>query len=187
MNRHYTADDYRNAVRLLREAYDDPFLSTDVIAGFPGESEEDHQESLAFVREMAFAEAHIFPYSRMEGTSAGRRNDQIPADIRKRRAHELLDVTGEASRAYMERMQGKEVTVLLEQKEESQSETGGLNSTQYFVGLTDNYVRTAIPAADIPKEIGQGDLIKVRIDGYVKVRSANHSASGLDIILKGKI
>ena len=187
MNRHYTADDYRNAVRLLREAYDDPFLSTDVIAGFPGESEEDHQESLAFVREMAFAEAHIFPYSRMEGTSAGRRNDQIPSDIRKRRAHELLDVTGEASRAYMERMQGKEVTVLLEQKEESQSETGGLNSTQYFVGLTDNYVRTAIPAADIPKEIGQGDLIKVRIDGYVKVRSANHSASGLDIILKGKI
>jgi hypothetical protein len=87
----------------------------------------------------------------------------------------------------MERMQGKEVTVLLEQKEESQTESGGLNSTQYFVGLTDNYVRTAIPAADIPEGIGQGDLIKVRIDGYVKVRSANHSASGLDIILKGKI
>ncbi|MBO4889055.1 MAG: tRNA (N(6)-L-threonylcarbamoyladenosine(37)-C(2))-methylthiotransferase MtaB [Firmicutes bacterium] len=177
MNRHYTADDFREAVRLLRAAFDDPFLSTDVIAGFPGETEEDHQASLDFVREMKFAEAHIFPYSRMDGTTAGKRKDQIPADVKKRRAHDLLHVTGEASKAYMERMQGKEVTILLEQIVTS--------GQPYFTGLTDNYVRIAIPADRIPEGTGQGDLLKVRIDGYVNIRSANHNASGLDTILRG--
>ena len=177
MNRHYTADDFREAVRLLRDAFEDPFLSSDVIAGFPGETEEDHQVSLDFVREMAFAEAHIFPYSRMDGTTAGKRKDQIPADVKKRRTHELLRVTGEASKAYMERMQGKEATILLEQI---------VTSDQlYFTGLTDNYVRIAVPADRIPEGTGQGNLLKVRIDGYVKIRSANHNASGLDTILRG--
>ena len=187
MNRHYTADDFRQAVALLRSAFDDPFISTDVIAGFPGETEEDHLSSLAFVKEMAFAEAHIFPYSRMEGTAAGRRKDQVPDEVKKRRAHELLAVTGEASRAYMERMQGKKAAVLLEQASYAGGDIPDDPSKQadcYFTGLTNNYVRVGIPLSKIPEGTGQGDIINVRIEGYVKIRSANHSASGLDTILR---
>lgn len=173
MNRHYTAEDYLQAVALLREAFEDPCITTDVISGFPGETEEDHLESLAFLKKVSFAEAHVFPYSRMEGTVAARMADQVPQDVKKKRAHQLLEVTAVSSEAYMNSMQGRILEVLMEQKDE---ETG------LWVGTSKNYLRVAVD-----RECVQGEILFCRIVGKANIRSANHSASGLDTILQGQV
>ncbi len=174
MNRRYTTAEFREAVRLLRAQYPDVAITTDIIVGFPGETEEDHQESLAFVREIGFAEAHVFPYSKMEGTVAAKRKDQIPPEVKKQRSKEMLALTAEASMAFMEAMQGKTARIILEEKDEK---------TGFWTGYSPNYLRIGVL---LPEGSHQGEEVEVRIDGYVEMRSANHDASGLDRILKGE-
>ncbi|MCF0135815.1 MAG: tRNA (N(6)-L-threonylcarbamoyladenosine(37)-C(2))-methylthiotransferase MtaB [Lachnospiraceae bacterium] len=178
MNRKYTSDEFREAVKLLRQHFPDVAVTTDVIAGFPGETEEDHLESLAFVREMGFAEAHVFPYSRMEGTVAARKPDQVSSDDKKRRSRELLAVTAQSSVAFMEGMQGKTVKVILEEKDPD---------TGLWTGYSPNYMRIGVMLQESQSGSDlQGQELEVRICGYVNKRSANHDASGLDSILKGE-
>lgn len=174
MNRKYTAAQFREAVALLRAQYPDAAITTDVIVGFPGETEEDHLASLGFVKEMRFAEAHVFPYSRMEGTVAAARKDQIAPEIKKQRSKEMLAVTAESSMAFMEAMQGKTVRLILEEKDDK---------TGCWTGYSPNYLRIGVPM-----EAGdhQGEDVEVRVHGYVQMRSANHDASGVDRILKGE-
>ena len=175
MNRRYSADEYRQAVALLKAAYPDVAVTTDIIVGFPGETEEDHKASLAFAEEIGFAEAHVFRYSKMEGTVAARRGDQIDGNVKKRRSEEMLKVTGAASESFMERMQGQQVAVLLEEQDAS---------TGYWTGYTPNYMKVAV---EIPEqqEFLQGQEVQVILDGYVNISSANHDAAGLEKILKG--
>ena len=175
MNRRYSADEYRQAVALLKAAYPDVAVTTDIIVGFPGETEDDHKASLAFAEEIGFAEAHVFRYSKMEGTVAAKRGDQIDGNVKKRRSEEMLKVTGAASERFMEQMQGQQVAVLLEEKEES---------TGYWTGYTPNYMKVAV---EIPEqqECLQGQEVQVIIGGYVNISSANHDAAGLEKILKG--
>lgn len=178
MNRRYSAQEYREAVMLLRQAYPEVAITTDIIVGFPGESEEDHRASLAFVREIGFAEAHVFRYSRMEGTAAARRTDQIDGNLKRRRSEEMLQVTAESSRQYMQQMQGKTVRVLLEEKDKK---------TQCWTGYTPNYMKVAVAVPAEKEETGplQGQEATVRIEGYENIHSANHDASGIERILKG--
>ena len=175
MNRRYSADEYREAVALLRNAYPDVAVTTDIIVGFPGESEEDHKASLAFVEEIGFAEAHVFRYSKMEGTVAAKRSGQIDGNVKKRRSEEMLKVTAAASERFMEKMQHRQVTVLLEEQEVN---------TGYWTGYTPNYMKVAV---EVPKEcsVQQGQEVQVWIDGYENISSANHEAAGLERILKG--
>ena len=175
MNRRYSADEYRQAVALLKTAYPDVAVTTDIIVGFPGETEDDHKASLAFAEEIGFAEAHVFRYSKMEGTVAAKRGDQIDGNVKKRRSEEMLKVTGAASERFMEQMQGQQVAVLLEEKEEG---------TGYWTGYTPNYMKVAV---EIPEqqECLQGQEVQVIIGGYVNISSANHDAAGLEKILKG--
>lgn len=175
MNRRYSADEYRQAVALLKAAYPDVAVTTDIIVGFPGETEEDHKASLAFAEEIGFAEAHVFRYSKMEGTVAARRGDQIDGNVKKRRSEEMLKVTGAASESFMKRMQGQQVAVLLEEQDAS---------TGYWTGYTPNYMKVAV---EIPEqqEFLQGQEVQVILDGYVNISSANHDAAGLEKILKG--
>ncbi len=175
MNRRYSADEYREAVALLRNAYPDVAVTTDIIVGFPGETEADHEASLQFVEEIGFAEAHVFRYSKMEGTAAARREEQIDGNVKKRRSEEMLKVTAESSRRFMEQMQQQEVAVLLEEKDES---------TGCWTGYTPNYMKVAVEVRD-PKCQLQGQEVSVIINGYENIRSANHDAAGLEKILKG--
>lgn len=175
MNRRYSAEEYRQAVALLREAYPDVAVTTDIIVGFPGETEEDHKASLAFVEEIGFAESHVFRYSKMEGTVAAKRDDQIDGNVKKRRSEEMLQITGAASARFMLQMQQQRVSVLLEEQDVG---------TGYWTGYTPNYVKVAVEIPEKPESL-QGREVQVIIDGYVNISSANHDAAGLEKILKG--
>ena len=91
MNRRYTAQEYREKCEILRKYYPAPALTTDVITGFPGETEEEFEESRSFVDSIHFYETHIFPYSKREGTKAAVMPDQLPEQIKKERSRVLID------------------------------------------------------------------------------------------------
>lgn len=177
MNRRYSAQEYWEAVGLLRKAFPDVAVTTDIIVGFPGETEEDHKASLEFVEKIGFAEAHVFRYSKMEGTVAAKRKEQVDGNIKKRRSEEMLSVTGESSKRFMERMQKQLVKVLLEEKD---------LITGYWTGYTPNYMKVAVMIPEIATEQElQGKEVDVIIDGYANIHSANHDAAGIEKILKG--
>ena len=92
MNRKYTPDEFMEKCNILRRYFDDPALTTDIIVGFPGETEEEFSETLEFVRAVRFYEVHVFKYSIRQGTAAAARNDQIPDDIKTRRSHKLMEL-----------------------------------------------------------------------------------------------
>ncbi len=139
MNRKYTADDFREVVRLLRKYFDDPAITTDIIAGFPGETEEDHAVSAAFAREIAFSKVHVFPYSRRKGTVADRMDGQLTEAVKKQRASELIRLSDEMSRDYHEKRLNRESRVLFEEKTT-------IDGTTYFIGYSREYVPYAIPS-----------------------------------------
>jgi len=114
MNRKYTLDEYRKSVKLLREAFPNPAITTDIIAGFPGETEEDFRESLEFMKEIAFSEAHIFPYSPRKGTKAAAMSDQVSNKVKSARAAEMIEVSNKLHQEYVEAHIGKEAEVLFE-------------------------------------------------------------------------
>ena len=92
MNRKYTPDEFMEKCNILRRYFDDPALTTDIIVGFPGETEEEFSETLEFVRAVRFYEVHVFKYSMRQGTAAAARKDQIPDDIKTRRSHKLMEL-----------------------------------------------------------------------------------------------
>ena len=139
MNRHYTPEEYLAACEILRKYFDRPALTTDVIVGFPGETEEEFRESLAFVREAGFYELHVFMYSRRKGTVADRMDGQIPESVKKARSAEMIALGKELSPRFRESLIGKEVSVLTEQ----QAVIGGKT---YLTGYTKEYVKAALPA-----------------------------------------
>jgi threonylcarbamoyladenosine tRNA methylthiotransferase MtaB len=139
MRRRYNASQYRDAVQRLREAVPDVAITTDVIVGFPGETETEFEESLAFCAEMSFAAVHVFPYSQRNHTLAARLPDPVAEPVKKQRVHGLIDLAASMSQAYRSRFLGRTMPVLWENQRD------GL-----WEGLTDTYVRvrTAI-AADL--------------------------------------
>jgi threonylcarbamoyladenosine tRNA methylthiotransferase MtaB len=114
MNRHYDKARYLESVRLLREAMPMTELTTDIIVGFPGETEEDFEESIHFVREVGFLKVHVFPYSRRPGTPAADMKDQIPKTERDRRAAELTNAAEAVREERLKTMIGETLPVLLE-------------------------------------------------------------------------
>ncbi len=141
MNRQYTAAEYREKCALLRTFFDTPSLTTDVITGFPGETEEDFEESFRFVEEIGFFETHIFPYSRRKGTRADRMDGQLTEAVKKERAARLIALNETAHRAAMRRAVGAPAEVLIEE----QQEIGG---SLYWVGHTPRYEKTAVRSAE---------------------------------------
>lgn len=129
MNRHYTREDYLSKCRLIYEYFPDGAITTDIIAGFPTETEEDFSESLSIVREAGFSQVHCFAFSPREGTAAARLPDLSPA-VKKERLHRLLRCAAEQKEDYLTRFLGKEVEFLPEEE-----------SDGYTVGFTGNYMR----------------------------------------------
>ena len=131
MRRRYNPDQFRRAVERVRTAIPDCAITTDVIVGFPGETDEDFAETLAFCRDVAFSKIHAFPYSERRGTEAAGMPDQIRPEIKKERMAYLLALSDEGALAYHGRFVGQTMDVLWEDREPDGR----------WSGLTDNYLR----------------------------------------------
>ncbi|MBQ6679969.1 MAG: tRNA (N(6)-L-threonylcarbamoyladenosine(37)-C(2))-methylthiotransferase MtaB [Lachnospiraceae bacterium] len=138
MNRHYTPAEYAEAAALLRRYFGDPALTTDVIAGFPGETEEEFEESYQFIRSIGFYELHVFPYSKRAGTPAARMEGQVPDNVKKERTAKLIALSRELSAAYLERQKTGLKEVLTETEEV-------IDGIPYACGYTREYLRAAVP------------------------------------------
>ena len=135
MRRHTTPESFRELVSAARDVIPDVAITTDIIAGFPGETEDEFAETLDFVREMDFAGGHVFTYSPRPGTGAARMKGQVRPPLRKKRNHILQDVIGESAKSYREKFVGREMLVLWE----STSEMG--ERGWKMEGHTENYLR----------------------------------------------
>ncbi len=116
MNRKYDTARFSQSVELLRQHFDRPGITTDLIAGFPGETEEEFQQTLAFLRRCAFSAMHIFPYSRRPGTPAAAMPGQVPNAEKEERAHRAAAAAAEMERAYLEQWVGETLPVLFEEE-----------------------------------------------------------------------
>lgn len=114
MNRHYDTAEYARIAADIRHAFENPSLTTDIMVGFPGETEEDFTESLAFAREMGFAKAHVFAYSRREGTAAAKRPGQVPTAVKEERSRRMIAAMEEVRRAFLMGQLGRTEEVLVE-------------------------------------------------------------------------
>ena len=141
MNRHYTTEEYAAGCDILRRYFDNPAITTDVIVGFPGETEEEFEATKAFLERIGFYEMHIFKYSRRAGTRADRMPEQVPEQIKNVRSEALLLLEKQMSKAYRESFLGKKKTVLLEEKTE-------IEGRAYMIGHTMEYVKAVVPYAD---------------------------------------
>ena len=141
MNRRYTTEEYANCCALLREVFPNAAITTDVIVGFPGETEEEFAETKAFLRQIHFYEMHVFKYSARSGTRAAAMPDQIPEPVKTRRSEELLTLEKEMSREYRQRFLHTAQEVLLE-------EEVPIQGAAWLVGHTREYVKVAVPAGD---------------------------------------
>lgn len=137
MNRRYTAEEYRGKCEILRKYYPAPALTTDVITGFPGETEEEFEESRSFVDSIHFYETHIFPYSKREGTKAAGMPDQLTEQVKKERSRILIALGKEHQREYMEQFLGQEKEVLFEEQQTVEGQ-------EYWTGHTMEYLKIAV-------------------------------------------
>jgi threonylcarbamoyladenosine tRNA methylthiotransferase MtaB len=137
MNRPYTTAEYRHLIENIVSEVPDIAISTDLIVGFPGETEELFHETVEFVREMKFSKMHIFPYSRREGTPAATFSDQVPEEVKKERAHVMQELASDLAAQYAARFIGKVLPVLFETYDKGYSE-----------GHTENYLKVLAPTPD---------------------------------------
>ncbi len=140
MNRRYRTEEFREKASLLRQAFHDPALTTDIIVGFPMETEEDFEESYRFVDSIGFYETHVFPYSRRAGTVADRMPGQIPEPIKKERSERMLALTEKHSQEYEQRHIGTPLSILWE-------EESLINGHPCLIGHSREYIRAAYPLA----------------------------------------
>ncbi len=137
MNRRYTPQEYLEGCRILRAAYGNPAITTDIIVGFPGETEEEFEETRRFAEQVHFYEMHIFKYSRRAGTRADRMPDQVPEPVKSLRSDTLLALEREMSLDYRRTFLGKECQILLE-------EPMVIDGKEYMTGHTREYVKMAV-------------------------------------------
>ena len=147
MNRKYDLAYFKQKMEQIREIRPDISLTTDIIVGFPSETEEDFQDTLSFVREVQFSKVHVFPYSRRSGTVAADMAEQVPGDVKKDRVRRLLALSKELETEYMKKFIGKTLPVLME-----------VNRTDYSLGHTSNYLLVKVPG-----EYQSEDLVDVTI------------------------
>ena len=135
MNRHYTSEEYYEKCVLLRKYFDNPALTTDVIVGFPGETEEEFAQSKAFIDKVDFYETHVFKYSKRAGTRAAQMEEQVPESVKAVRSNELLELTRRKQASYEEALVGTTQEVLMEEEMICQGEIYQLGHTKEYVKI----------------------------------------------------
>ncbi|MEQ2371393.1 tRNA (N(6)-L-threonylcarbamoyladenosine(37)-C(2))-methylthiotransferase MtaB [Blautia sp. CLA-JM-H16] len=158
MNRRYRSGEYRERCELLREVYGAPALTTDVIVGFPQESEEEFKKSYDFVDSIHFYETHIFKYSRRQGTKAAAMAGQLTEAEKAARSEKMIEMHHRHARDYEEAMLGKELEILIEEEYEKNDQT-------WYLGHSREYIKTAVKKAD---SYGVNDIIKVKAEGFLE-------------------
>lgn len=143
MNRKYTREQYFEKCEMLREAYDAPALTTDVIVGFPGETDEEFEETVQYLTELNLYEMHIFKYSPRKGTVAAAMKDQVSPEVKNKRSDVLLELAERGKKAYEAKYEGAELEVLVEEFLHREDGT-------YLRGHTERYMDILIKARDIP-------------------------------------
>lgn len=151
MRRRYTTDDYYALVQKLREAFQGCAITTDIMVGFPGETDEEFAESMAFAEKVGFAKIHVFPYSIRRGTVAAMRTSQVVPQIKSARAKEMNRLAQRLEQQFLESQTGTIQTVLIEKR----------TSSEYCNGFTDSYIPVRIYGEDIPRHT----LARVKITG----------------------
>ena len=141
MNRKYTTEEYENACNILRKNFTHPAITTDVIVGFPGETEEEFAQTKEYLKRIHFYEMHIFKYSRRQGTRAAVMEHQVPEEIKTKRSAQLLALAESMSREFRAYYVGKEEEVLFEEPMEVDGET-------WYTGYTKEYVKIAAKTSE---------------------------------------
>ena len=149
MNRHYTTEEFARLIENIRREVPDIAISTDIIVGFPGETDELFQKSLEFAKSMGFMKMHVFPYSKRAGTPAAKMTNQIDEAVKKQRVHLMQKMAEQSAVEFYQRFLGRELEVLFEQEQDG-----------YMEGLTSNYIRVYIKNDG---EITSGDIRLVKL------------------------
>ena len=147
MNRKYTNEEFYEIVEKIRSIRNDISLTTDVIVGFPGETDDDFNENIDFIRKVGFSKVHVFPYSKRDGTKAARMDNQIDPNTKKKRTKQLLDVSLELENNYYNSFITKDEKVLIEKVDDD-----------YSYGHTTNYLYLKIP-----KKLKENEIYDVKI------------------------
>ncbi|RBP02376.1 tRNA (N(6)-L-threonylcarbamoyladenosine(37)-C(2))-methylthiotransferase MtaB [Rossellomorea aquimaris] len=149
MRRKYTMEFFAERLEKLKKALPGLAVTSDVIVGFPGETEEEFMETYQFINEHKFSELHVFPYSKRTGTPAARMDDQIDEDIKNERVHRLIELSNQLAKEYASRFENEVLDVIPEE----------IHKDDHYVGYTDNYLKVVFPAT----EDMVGKLVKVKI------------------------
>ena len=157
MNRRYSAQEYAEKCELIRKYYPAPALTTDVIVGFPMETEEDFEESYEFVKNIHFYETHIFKYSRRHGTKAAAMDGQLTEAVKAQRSEKLLELHDIRAKEYEEAMIGKTIELLLEEEIEE-------DGKMWYVGHSREYGRAVIEKTEAHQV---NDLVEAKVTGFV--------------------
>ncbi len=156
MNRKYDLKYFKDKIETIRKIRKDISITTDVIVGFPGETEDDFQETINTCKEIGFSKIHVFPYSVRHGTKAENMPNQVPENIKKERVSKLIEVSNQLEHNYLDKFIGKEVIVLIENSNDNKS-----------VGHTDNYLKVFINSREEHNTLVKV-LINKRVDNYLE-------------------
>ena len=157
MSRRYDASEFKEGVRIIRKYFDMPALTTDIIAGFPGETEDDFTESLEYIRDIGFFELHVFPYSKREGTKAALMKETLSNKDKTRRVNLLLSMQEPIRRKFLEEKIGKEVEVLIESEFEHENK-------RYVLGHSKEYIKVALPYIEKARNM----IIPAKLISFIK-------------------
>lgn len=154
MNRKYSAEEYYEKVCILRKYFDHPAITTDVIVGFPGETDEEFEETKAFLQKVGFYEMHIFKYSKRKGTPAAVMEGQVPETVKSSRSNELLELEKKMSGSYREAFLHKKIEVLFEEEK-------SVDGRSCQIGHTREYIRAAFETEEnLSGQIFEGELTR---------------------------
>lgn len=153
MRRKYTMEFFAERLNRLKEALPGLAVTSDVIVGFPGETEEEFMETFNFVKEHKFSELHVFPYSKRTGTPAARMENQIDEEVKNERVHRLIALSDQLAKEYASQFEGQVLEVIPEERYKGAPESG------LYEGYTDNYLKVVFPAS----EDMVGKIVKVKI------------------------
>lgn len=148
MNRKYTAQAFEKEVNLLRRTFPDVALTTDVIVGFPGETEEEFNETYKYLSKIRFAKLHVFKYSPRKGTVAAKMKNQIDSAVKEKRSHKLIELSNECEIEFLDRYIGKKVKVLFEKQD-----------GKYIKGHTTNYLVVKVKEEKLENQIKEVKIV----------------------------